>query len=83
MRIIRIVIGIAGIGLAALLCTPLAGLVWVTYVKPNGHTDFMFSDGSHTISGWQMWMLLTVLASLGGAILGFSIYALISKKDDT
>ena len=83
MRIIRIAIGIAGIGLAALLCTPLAGLVWVTYVKPNGHTDFIFSDGSHAISGWQMWVLLAVLASFGGAIFVFSIYALISKKDDT
>ncbi len=83
MRIGKIIIGVAGMVLAVLLFAPLVVTVWLTYVNPMGHGDLMFSDGSHVMSGWQMWVVLAVLASLGGGIGVFSIYALTSKKDDT
>lgn len=85
MRIGRIVIGVAGLGLAALLCAPLAVVVWVCFVDPPGRDPLvsLFFIGGYSFSGWQLWVVLAVLASLGGAIFVFAIYALISKKDDT
>ena len=84
MRIGKIIIGVAGIGLAVLLCAPLAITVWATtYFNPIGSGELRLSDGSGALSGWQMWLFVAVLASFGGGIFVFSIYALISKKDDT
>lgn len=84
MRIGRIVIAVAILGLAALLCAPLAVVLWVTFVKAAGSMDFISIsiDSGYSLSGWQMWVVLGVLASLGGAIFVFSIFALIPKNDD-
>ncbi|GDY20209.1 hypothetical protein LBMAG56_15540 [Verrucomicrobiota bacterium] len=84
MRLGKLIIGVAGPGLAALLCAPLAVVLWVTFVKAAGPTDFIFSfDSGHSLSGWQMWVVLTMLASFGIGIFIFSIYALAAKRDDT
>lgn len=85
MRIGRIVIAVAGLGLAALLCAPLAVVLWVTFVKAAGSLDFISVsfDSGHSLSGWPMWVVLTALASFGIGIFIFSIYALAAKRDDT
>ena len=85
IKIGRIIISLVGLAFAVLLCAPLAVAVWVTFVNPPSHVSMLssVSVGSYSFSGWQTWVVLGVLASLGGAIFVFSIYALTAKKDDT
>ena len=87
MRVFKIVGSVALMLLAILFCAPLGIQVWVSFFAVSGGTDHivtLVSPGSgsgFTLSGWQLWTFVTVLAALGGTLAVWALQVLRGHDD--
>ena len=85
MRVFEIIGGILSLGLAVLLCVPVATVGWAAFSSLTSgasvHADFILSFGTLRVDGWQMWLLLVGLALVAAVLAMLGIYVLSSRED--
>jgi len=88
MQVIRILIGMVFVLAGILLLAPLFMILWATFAEKfqsgagNGtvYINAKIYIGSFTFTGFQMWLVLGVLAMTGFTLLIAGLYLMTAKK---